>query len=149
MGKIMDYIWHLVLPITASVLGNFAVMTMLTKNSFLEEIGRQYVTTARAKGLTERSILYQHVLRNAAMPIITNLPAAFIGAFFTGSLLIEQIFSLDGMGLLAYESVVRRDYPVVLGSLFIFTLIGLVAKLLSDISYVWLDPRLSYEKMDG
>ena len=137
------------LPITASVLGNFAVMTMLTKNSFLEEIGRQYVMTARAKGLTERRILYKHVLRNAAMPIITNLPAAFIGAFFTGSLLIEQIFSLDGMGLLAYESVVRRDYPVVLGSLFIFTLIGLVAKLLSDISYVWLDPRLSYEKMDA
>ncbi len=145
MGKILDYLWHLVLPITAMVVGNFAVMTMLTKNSFLEEIRKQYVLTARAKGLAERTVLYRHVFRNALIPIITGFPAAFIGAFFTGSLLIETIFSLDGLGLLSYNAVLQRDYPVVLGTLYIFSLIGLFGKLLSDLIYVWVDPRIHFE----
>jgi hypothetical protein len=122
------------------VLGSFAVTAMLTKNAFLEEIRKQYVLTARAKGLGERRVLWKHVFRNALIPIITGFPAAFIGAFFTGSLLIETLFSLDGLGLLSYESVIRRDYPVVLGTLFLFTLIGLVTKLISDLCYVWVDP---------
>ncbi|MFI9652978.1 microcin C ABC transporter permease YejB [Guyparkeria halopsychrophila] len=145
MGKILDYLWHLVLPITAMVVGNFAVMTMLTKNSFLEEIRKQYVLTARAKGLAERTVLYRHVFRNALIPIITGFPAAFIGAFFTGSLLIETIFSLDGLGLLSYNAVLQRDYPVVLGTLYVFSLIGLFGKLLSDLIYVWVDPRIHFE----
>ena len=144
-SKILDYLWHMVLPITASVIGSFAVMTMLTKNSFLEEIRKQYVLTARAKGLGENIVLYKHVFRNAMIPLVTGFPAAFIGAFFTGSLLIETIFSLDGLGLLSYESVLKRDYPVVLGTLYLFTLLGLVAKLLADISYVLIDPRIQFE----
>jgi microcin C transport system permease protein len=146
MHKVLDYLWHITLPVTASVVGNLAVMTMLTKNVFLEEIRRQYVYTARAKGLSERAILYKHVFRNALIPLITGFPAAFIGAFFTGSLLIETLFSLDGLGLLSYESVMRRDYPVVMGTLYFFTLLGLVAKLLSDLAYVWVDPRVSFEE---
>ena len=144
-GKLRDYAWHLVLPITASVVGSLAVMTLLTKNTFLEQIRCQYVLTARAKGLSERVILYKHVFRNALIPLVTGFPAAFIGAFFTGSLLIETIFSLDGLGLLSYESVVKRDYPVVMGSLYVFTLLGLLTKLLSDLCYVWVDPRVQFD----
>ena len=144
-GKVVDYLWHITLPVTAMVLGSFAVTTMLTKNSFLEEIRKQYVLTARAKGLSERQVLWKHVLRNAMIPIVTGFPAAFVGAFFTGSLLIETLFSLDGLGLLSYESVIRRDYPVVLGTLYLFTLIGLVTKLISDLSYVWVDPRVRFD----
>jgi microcin C transport system permease protein len=145
MGKVLDYLWHLVLPITASVLGSFAVITMLTKNSFLEEIRKQYVLTARAKGLSEKQVLWKHVFRNALLPLVTGFPAAFVGAFFTGSLLIETLFSLDGLGLLSYESVIRRDYPVVMGTLYFFTLIGLVTKLVSDLCYVWVDPRVKFD----
>lgn len=147
-GKVLDYLWHIALPVTASVAGSFAVMTMLTKNTFLEEIRKQYVLTARAKGLSENAVLYKHVFRNALIPLVTGFPAAFIGAFFAGSLLIETLFSLDGLGLLSYESVVRRDYPVVMGTLYLFTLIGLVVKLLGDLCYVWADPRLQFESLD-
>jgi microcin C transport system permease protein len=146
-GKVLDYLWHITLPVTASVAGAFAVMTMLTKNTFLEEIRKQYVLTARAKGLSERTVLYKHVFRNALIPLVTGFPAAFIGAFFAGSLLIETLFSLDGLGLLSYESVVRRDYPVVMGTLYLFTLIGLVVKLLGDLCYVWADPRVQFESL--
>jgi microcin C transport system permease protein len=149
MMKILDYLWHMVLPITASAVGSLAVMTLLTKNSFLEEIRKQYVLTARAKGLAEEQVLYGHVFRNAIIPIITGFPGYFIASFFTGSLLIETIFSLDGMGLLAYQSVVNRDYPVVLGTLYFFTLIGLVSRLLSDLSYVLVDPRISFRHVDS
>ena len=145
-AKVADYLWHIALPVTASVLGAFAVTTMLTKNAFLEEIRKQYVLTARAKGLSERRVLWRHVMRNALIPIVTGFPAAFIGAFFTGSLLIETLFSLDGLGLLSYESVIRRDYPVVLGTLYLFTLIGLVTKLISDLCYVWVDPRVKFDR---
>jgi microcin C transport system permease protein len=144
-ARIVDYLWHIVLPVTSSVLGAFAVTTMLTKNACLEEIRKQYVLTARAKGLSERRVLWRHVLRNAMIPLVTGFPAAFIGAFFTGSLLIETLFSLDGLGLLSYESVMRRDYPVVLGTLYLFTLIGLVTKLISDLCYVWVDPRVKFD----
>jgi len=144
-AKVVDYLWHIALPVTASVLEAFAVTTMLTKNAFLEEIRKQYVLTARAKGLSERRVLWKHVFRNALIPIVTGFPAAFIGAFFTGSLLIETLFSLDGLGLLSYESVMRRDYPVVLGTLYLFTLIGLVTKLISDLCYVWVDPRVKFD----
>jgi microcin C transport system permease protein len=144
-ARVVDYLWHIALPITASVLGAFAVTTMLTKNAFLEEIRKQYVLTARAKGLSERRVLWKHVMRNAMIPLVTGFPAAFIGAFFTGSLLIETLFSLDGLGLLSYESVMRRDYPVVLGTLYLFTLIGLVTKLVSDLCYVWVDPRVKFD----
>ncbi|CAK8722877.1 ABC transmembrane type-1 domain-containing protein [Candidatus Electronema halotolerans] len=147
-GKILDYLWHIVLPVTASTVGSLAVMTLLTKNSFLEEIRKQYVLTARAKGLSERQVLYGHVFRNAIIPIITGFPGSFITAFFTGSLLIETIFSLDGMGLLAYESVLNRDYPVVLGTLYFFTILGLISRLLSDLSYVWADPRISFDSLE-
>jgi microcin C transport system permease protein len=147
--KITDYLWHMTLPIIASVIGSFAVMTMLTKNSFIEEIRKQYVLTARAKGLADNAVLYRHVFRNAVIPLVTGFPGAFIGAFFTGSLLIETIFSLDGLGLLSYESVLKRDYPVVLGTLFLFTLLGLVAKLLADISYVLIDPRIHFDSVDN
>jgi microcin C transport system permease protein len=143
-GKIVDYFWHVALPVAAMVLGGFAVITILTKNSVLEEIRKQYVLTARAKGLAERDVLWRHVFRNGMIPIMTGFPAAFVGAFFSGSLLIETLFSLDGLGLLSYESVIRRDYPVVLGSLFLFTLIGLVTTLLRDLSYVWVDPRVKF-----
>ena len=144
-AKVTDYLWHITLPVTASVLGAFAVTTILTKNAFLEEIGKQYVLTARAKGLSEGRVLWKHVLRNALIPLVTGFPAAFMGAFFTGSLLIETLFSLDGLGLLSYESVMRRDYPVVLGTLYLFTLIGLFTKLISDLCYLWVDPRVKFE----
>jgi len=144
-ARVVDYLWHIALPVTAMVLGSFAVTAILTKNAFLEEIRKQYVVTARAKGLAERQVLYKHVFRNALIPIITGFPAAFVGAFFTGSLLIETLFSLDGLGLLSYESVIRRDYPVVLGTLYFFTLIGLLTKLVSDLCYVWVDPRVKFE----
>lgn len=147
MGKILDYLWHMVLPITASVVGSFAVMTMLTKNSFLEEIRKQYVLTARAKGLGENAVLYKHVFRNAIIPLITSFPGAFIAAFFTSSLLIETIFSLDGLGLLSYNSVMKRDYPVVMGTLYLFTMLGLIGKLLTDICYVIVDPRIQFESL--
>ena len=144
-ARIVDYLWHIALPVTASVLGSFAVTTLLTRNAMLEEIGKQYVLTARAKGLSERRVLTRHVLRNALIPIVTGFPAAFIGAFFTGSLLIETLFSLDGLGLLSYESVLRRDYPVVLGTLYLFTLIGLLTRLISDLCYLWVDPRVKFD----
>ncbi|ALG69051.1 microcin C ABC transporter permease YejB [Beggiatoa leptomitoformis] len=144
MAKITDYLWHLVLPITALLVTNLALMTFLTKNSFLAEIKQQYVITALANGLTPNAILYRHVFRNAIIPIATSFPTAFVTAFFSGSLLIETIFSLDGLGLLAYQSIIQRDYPVVLGSLYIFTLLSLFAKLLTDISYVLIDPRIQY-----
>lgn len=147
-AKILDYLWHMVLPITASAVGSLAVMTMLTKNSFLEEIGKQYVMTAKAKGLSQRKVLYKHIFRNAIIPIITGFPGYFLAAFFTGSLLIETIFSLDGMGLLAYQSVLNRDYPVVLGTLYFFTILGLFARLLSDLSYVLVDPRIGFESVE-
>ena len=145
MARITDYLWHIVLPVTASVLGSFAVTTMLTKNAMLEEIRKQYVLTARAKGLSQSRVLWRHVFRNALIPLVTGFPAAFIGAFFTGSLLIETLFSLDGLGLLGFESVMRRDYPVVLGTLYLFTLIGLFTKLISDLCYVWVDPRVKFD----
>ena len=144
-GKVVDYLWHITLPVIAMVLGSFAITAMLTKNAFLEEIRKQYVVTARAKGLSERQVLWKHVFRNALIPIITGFPAAFIGSFFAGSLLIETLFSLDGLGLLSFESVIRRDYPVVLGTLFFFTLIGLLTKIVSDLSYVWVDPRVKFD----
>ncbi|MEN8200931.1 MAG: ABC transporter permease subunit [Thermodesulfobacteriota bacterium] len=148
MAKVLDYLWHMVLPITSGAVGSLAVMTMLTKNSFLEEIRKQYVLTARAKGLSEQQVLYKHVFRNGIIPIITGFPGYFIAAFFTGSLLIETIFSLDGMGLLAYQSVLNRDYPVVLGTLYFFTIIGLFSRLLSDLSYVVVDPRISFDSAE-
>ncbi len=143
-AKIVDYLWHLVLPLACYAIGSFAIITTLTKNTFVEEIRKQYVLVARAKGLSERRVLYKHVFRNALIPIVTGFPAAFVGAFFTGSLLIETIFSLDGLGLLGYESIVRRDYPVVLGTLYFFTLIGLVVKLVGDLLYVAVDPRVQF-----
>ncbi len=142
--KITDYFWHLVLPVSAMVIGGFATLTMLTKNSFLDEIGKQYVLTARAKGLSEGRVLYRHVFRNAMLLIIAGFPAAFISMFFTGSLLIEVIFSLDGLGLLGFEATIGRDYPVMFGSLYIFTLIGLVTKLISDLTYMLVDPRIDF-----
>ena len=148
VSKVLDYLWHMVLPITSGAVGSLAVMTMLTKNSFLEEIRKQYVLTARAKGLSEHQVLYKHVFRNGIIPIITGFPGYFIAAFFTGSLLIETIFSLDGMGLLAYQSVLNRDYPVVLGILYFFTIIGLFSRLLSDLSYVIVDPRISFDSAE-
>ncbi|MDH4872798.1 microcin C ABC transporter permease YejB [Pseudomonas sp. BN515] len=148
-GKILDYFWHLALPVTALVIGNFATLTLLTKNSFLDEINKQYVITARAKGLSERRVLYGHIFRNAMLIIIAGFPSAFIGIFFTGSLLIEAIFSLDGMGLMSFESALNRDYPVVFGTLFIFTLLGLVVKLISDLTYTLVDPRIDFESREG
>jgi microcin C transport system permease protein len=147
--KVLDYLWHMVLPIISITVGSLAVMTLLTKNSFLEEIRKQYVLTARAKGLSENQVLYRHIFRNAIIPIITGFPGSFITAFFTGSLLIETIFSLDGMGLLAYESIMNRDYPVVLGTLYFFTIIGLISRLLSDLSYVVVDPRITFESVES
>ncbi|HQT25215.1 MAG TPA: ABC transporter permease subunit, partial [Burkholderiales bacterium] len=144
-GKITDYLWHITLPVTAEVVGSFAVITMLTKNSFIEEVRKQYVMTAYAKGLPERKVLYRHVFRNALLPLLTGFPAAFIGAFFTGSLLIETIFSLDGLGLLSYHAIMQRDYPVVMGTLYLYTLLGLGAKLITDISYVLADPRVKFD----
>jgi microcin C transport system permease protein len=143
--KIVDYFWHLTLPLIAMGLGAFATMTLLTKNSFLDEIRKQYVMTARAKGCTERQVLYGHIFRNAMLIVIAGFPGAFIHAFFSGSLLIETIFSLDGLGLLSFESVLNRDYPVVFGNLFIFSLVGLVVGLISDLTYMWIDPRIDFE----
>jgi microcin C transport system permease protein len=143
--QILDYLWHITLPVTALVVGGFASLTMLTKNSFLEEINKLYVTTARAKGLSEKRILYGHVFRNAMLIVIAGFPAALIGVLFTGALLVEVIFSLDGLGLLGFESAINRDYPVVFGTLFIFTLLGLLANLVSDLTYVAVDPRIDFE----
>lgn len=146
LAKIGDYFWHITLPVIAYSIGGFAQLTMLTKNSFLEEINKQYVTTARAKGLADRTILYRHVFRNAMLIIIAGFPAAFVSLFFTGSLLIEVIFSIDGFGLLSFESVINRDYPVFFASLYIFTFLGLVLKLLSDVVYVLVDPRIDFNR---
>ncbi len=143
--KIADYFWHLALPLFAMALSAFATTTLLTKNSFLDEIRKQYVQTARAKGLTERQVLYGHVFRNAMLIVIAGFPGAFISAFFAGSLLIETIFSLDGLGLLGYETIVGRDYPVVFATLYIFSLMGLVVNLISDVTYMWIDPRIDFE----
>ncbi|HYC16636.1 MAG TPA: microcin C ABC transporter permease YejB [Pseudolabrys sp.] len=143
--KILDYFWHLTLPIIAMALSAFATMTLLTKNSFLEEIRKQYVLTARAKGCTRNQVLYGHVFRNAMLIVIAGFPSAFVHAFFTGSLLIETIFSLDGLGLLGFESVLNRDYPVVFATLYIFSLIGVVVNLISDLTYTWIDPRIDFE----
>jgi microcin C transport system permease protein len=142
--KVLDYFWHLALPIIALIAGSFAQLTMLTKNSFLDEIRKQYVTTARAKGLSEHRVLYGHVFRNAMLIVVAGFPAAFIGILFTSALLIEIIFSLDGLGLLGYEAVLGRDYPIVFGTLYIFTLIGLVMRLVSDITYMLIDPRIDF-----
>ncbi|GGO80601.1 microcin C ABC transporter permease YejB [Marinobacterium nitratireducens] len=149
LGKVADYFWHISLPVLASVIGSFATLTMLTKNSFLDEINKQYVLTARAKGLNENQVLYGHVFRNAMLLIIAGMPAALVGIFFTGSMLIEVIFSLDGLGLLGYEAVINRDYPVIFGTLYIFTLIGLLLKLVSDITYVIVDPRIDFESRES
>ncbi|MEM1346183.1 MAG: microcin C ABC transporter permease YejB [Pseudomonadota bacterium] len=146
---ILDYLWHIVLPVTSMAIAGFATLTLLTKNSFLDEIRKQYVMTARAKGLGERRVLYGHVFRNAMLIVIAGFPGAFISIFFTGSLIIETVFSLDGLGLLGFESVVNRDYPVVLGTLYLFGLIGLVVKLISDLTYVWIDPRIDFEAREG
>jgi len=143
--KIIDYFWHITLPIISMSLAAFATTTLLTKNSFLDEIRKQYVLTARAKGCSQRQVLYGHVFRNAMMLVIAGFPGAFVGAFFGGSLLIETIFSLDGLGLLGFESVLNRDYPVVFATLYIFSLIGLVMKLVSDLTYTWIDPRIDFE----
>ena len=145
LGKIGDYFWHLALPLTALTAGGFATLTMLTKNSFLEELNKQFVLTARAKGLSEKRVLYGHVFRNAMLIVIAGFPAAFIGILFTGALLIEVIFSLDGIGLLGYEAVIKRDYPILFGTLFSFTLIGLVMHLIGDLVYVLVDPRIDFE----
>ncbi len=143
--KITDYLWHITLPVIAMSVGAFATSTFLTKNSFLDEIKKQYVQTARMKGLSERQVLYGHVFRNAMMIVVAGFPGAFISAFFTGALLIESIFSLDGFGLLSYESILNRDYPVVFATLYIFALLGLVVNLLSDLTYTWIDPRIDFE----
>jgi len=143
--KIPDFIWHMVLPVLSMGLSAFATMTLLTKNSFLDEIRKQYVLTARAKGCTSTQVLYGHVFRNAMLIVIAGFPSAFVHAFFTGSLLIETIFSLDGLGLLGFESVLNRDYPVVFATLYIFALIGLVVNLISDLTYTWIDPRIDFE----
>jgi len=144
-GKVGDYFWHLALPIFSLVIGGFAGLTLLTKNSFLDEITKQYVVTARAKGLSERRVLYGHVFRNAMLIIIAGFPAAFIGVLFTGSLLTEVIFSLDGLGLLGYEAAINRDYPVMFGTLYVFTLLGLVMQLVGDLAYTVVDPRIDFE----
>ena len=145
LAKVRDYFWHLALPLTALTIGGFATLTMLTKNSFLEEINKQFVLTARAKGLTERRVLFGHVFRNGMLIVIAGFPAAFIGLMFTGALLIEVIFSIDGIGLLGYEAIVKRDYPIFFGTLFCFTLIGLVMQLIGDIVYTLVDPRIDFE----
>ena len=147
--KLADYFWHITLPVIAMSISGFATLTLLTKNSFLDEIRKQYVMTARAKGLTERRILYGHVFRNAMLIVIAGFPGAFISIFFTGAFIIEIVFSLDGLGLLGYESVLNRDYPVVFGTLFLFSLMGMVVKLISDLTYVWIDPRIDFESREA
>jgi microcin C transport system permease protein len=146
--KIIDYAWHMTLPIVTLVLSSFATTTLLTKNSFIDEIKKQYVVTARAKGLTERRVLYGHVFRNAMLIVIAGIPGAFIGAFFTGALLIENIFTLDGLGRMGYQAVLTRDYPIVFGTLYIFSLMTLVVALLSDLIYTWVDPRIDFDKRE-
>ncbi len=148
VSQVADYFWHLALPVLAMSISGFATLTLLTKNSFLDEIRKQYVLTARAKGLDERRVLYGHVFRNAMLIVVAGFPGAFIGIFLTGSVLIETIFSLDGIGLLGYESVVNRDYPVVFGTLYLFSLLGLLIKLVSDLTYVWIDPRIDFESRE-
>jgi len=143
--RIGDYFWHITLPVAALVIGGFASLTLLTKNSFIEEINKQYVMTARAKGLTERRVLYGHVFRNAMLIVIAGFPSAFVGILFTGALLVEVIFSLDGMGLLSFESAINRDYPVMFGTLYFFTLLGLLLNLIGDLMYVAVDPRIDFE----
>lgn len=145
IGKVLDYFWHIALPVTATTIASFATLTLLTKNSFLDEIRKQYVMTARAKGLSEKQVLYGHVFRNAMLIVIAGFPGLFLSVFFSGSLIIETIFSLDGMGLLAFEAAVGRDYPVVFGTLFFFGLVGLVVGILSDLMYVFVDPRIDFE----
>jgi microcin C transport system permease protein len=147
--KILDYAWHMTLPIATLVLSSFATTTLLTKNSFIDEIKKQYVVTARAKGLSERKVLYGHVFRNAMLIVIAGIPGAFISAFFTGALLIENIFTLDGLGRMGYEAVLRRDYPIVFGTLYIFSLMTLVIALLSDLIYTWVDPRIDFDKREA
>ncbi len=149
LAKIGDYFWHITLPVIAAAIGSFATLTMLTKNSFLDEIHKQYVLTARAKGASNRKVLYGHVFRNAMLIIIAGLPSALVGIFFTGALLIEVIFSLDGLGLLGFEAVMQRDYPVIFGTLYLYTLIGLILKLISDLTYVWVDPRIDFETRES
>ncbi len=149
LGKIGDYFWHITLPVLASTISAFATLTLLTKNSFLDEIKKHYVMTARAKGLSERRVLYGHVFRNAMLIVIAGFPAVFIGVFFGGSVIIETIFSLDGLGRLGYEAAVARDYPIVFGTLFVFGLIGLVTGILSDLMYVLVDPRIDFERREG
>ncbi len=144
-GKVADYFWHIALPVTSMTLGAFATSTFLTKNSFLDEIRKQYVLTARMKGLSESRVLYGHVFRNAMMIVVAGFPGAFVAAFLGGSLLIETIFSLDGLGLLSFESIVNRDYPVVFANLYIMALLGLVVNLLSDLTYMWIDPRIDFQ----
>ena len=144
-GQVLDYLWHITLPVAAMTISGFATTTLLTKNSFLDEIKKHYVITARAKGLTERRVLYGHVFRNAMLIVIAGFPGAFVSIFFTGSLLIETIFSLDGLGLLGFESIINRDYPVIFATLFIFSLMGLVLGLISDLTYSWIDPRIDFE----
>ena len=148
-GKVVDYFWHMALPIIASSIGSFATLTLLTKNSFLDEIQKQYVMTARAKGLDERSVLYKHVFRNAMLIVIAGFPAVFISVFFAGSLIIETIFSLDGLGRLGFEAALQRDYPLMFGTLYIFGLLGLVVGILSDLMYVFVDPRIDFERREG
>ncbi|MEM8572256.1 MAG: microcin C ABC transporter permease YejB [Pseudomonadota bacterium] len=148
LGQIADYFWHIALPVAASTIGAFATLTLLTKNSFLDEIRKQYVLTARAKGLRENRVLYGHVFRNAMLIVIAGFPALFISVFFGGSLIIETIFSLDGLGRLAYEAAIQRDYPVVFGTLYVFGLMGLIVGLLSDLTYVWVDPRIDFESRE-
>ena len=148
-GKITDYFWHITLPVLASTISAFATLTLLTKNSFLDEIKKQYVMTARAKGLSERKVLYGHVFRNAMLIVIAGFPAVFIGVFFSGSLIIETIFSLDGLGRLGFEAAVARDYPVIFGTLFVFGLMGLVVGIISDLMYVLVDPRIDFERREG
>ena len=144
----MDYLWHITLPVASLVIAGFATLTMLTKNSFMDEISKLYVSTAKAKGLSEKNVLYRHVFRNAMLIVIAGFPAAFISVLFTGVLLIEVIFSLDGLGLLGYESVLNRDYPVVFGTLYIFTFFGLLLHLITDLTYVVIDPRIDFETRD-
>jgi microcin C transport system permease protein len=145
LDKVLDYLWHITLPVTAMVIGGFATLTMLTKNSFLDQIAQQYVVTARAKGLPEKRVLYGHVFRNAMLIVIAGFPAAFVGVLFTGSVLIEVIFSLDGLGLLGFEAAINRDYPVMFGTLFFFSLLGLVMNLIGDLTYTVVDPRIDFE----
>ncbi len=146
--QITDYLWHIVLPVTAATIGAFATLTLLTKNSFLDEINKQYVTTARAKGLTENAVFYGHVFRNAMLIVIAGFPSAFVGVFFGSSLIIEIVFSLDGLGRLGFEAAVNRDYPVFFGTLYVFGLISLVIGLVSDLMYVWIDPRIDFESRE-